>query len=458
MGLGSRPPPSHSTRLAVLKTILLTATFLLVCATQGFCQQTVLSDETVKFVPLNVDYPVSLMEMSDEGDWLYLSHTGDNMVSVYDVAAGQIESTFDTPSPRSVLARGNTVAVANEVAGNIHVFVRRGAEWNATKVIPLPKKGIKYMSAPRGKAFRNFVFVTCHGEGGSASYQDTVNYVVNLNSGAFQQFLEASLVTASHDGQFLLTQQSFNLSPGGGISVYSGQNLLQAGRNARKLFGGGTSSTPFIYQVNAGGYWMGGNMVFGGTPLMPIGDELGELVIPDVSQKLVYALNGDMITAHALKGTVQSLTGRRAEFPQDFREADDLFNRWRSRSYRLDHPFAKTIGNELHLFMRPAGASVVLTARTKAFVPTSTPSVREKPTASTPKRPAKSIAVAERTWTSAKGQFSVRAKLVGVKDGNVQLLREDGKELSVPLDKLSVKDREFVQEWQETEIEENPFE
>jgi thiol-disulfide isomerase/thioredoxin len=56
------------------------------------------------------------------------------------------------------------------------------------------------------------------------------------------------------------------------------------------------------------------------------------------------------------------------------------------------------------------------------------------------------IAVAEnRTWTDATGKFSVSAELVGVQDGMATLHSTDGKELKVPLEKLSDADRKFIE-------------
>ena len=50
-----------------------------------------------------------------------------------------------------------------------------------------------------------------------------------------------------------------------------------------------------------------------------------------------------------------------------------------------------------------------------------------------------------RTWTDASGGFSVEAELVAVVDGAVRLKRKDGSKISVPLDRLSAADREFLQ-------------
>jgi endonuclease YncB( thermonuclease family) len=54
-----------------------------------------------------------------------------------------------------------------------------------------------------------------------------------------------------------------------------------------------------------------------------------------------------------------------------------------------------------------------------------------------------------RTWTSADGRFTVRAKFVQATNGRMTLQREDGKRIVVELEKLSPDDIDFVrnQKW-----------
>ena len=49
-----------------------------------------------------------------------------------------------------------------------------------------------------------------------------------------------------------------------------------------------------------------------------------------------------------------------------------------------------------------------------------------------------------RTWKSKDGKFSVVAKLVERTDGSVKLERENGKQLDVPLERLSEQDHKFL--------------
>lgn len=51
-----------------------------------------------------------------------------------------------------------------------------------------------------------------------------------------------------------------------------------------------------------------------------------------------------------------------------------------------------------------------------------------------------------RTWKDATGQFSVKAAFRGIIGGNVQLEREDGNKLSIPMDQLSDECQEWIRE------------
>lgn len=54
-----------------------------------------------------------------------------------------------------------------------------------------------------------------------------------------------------------------------------------------------------------------------------------------------------------------------------------------------------------------------------------------------------------RLWSSSDGKFSVRGSLQDADDSMVKLKTPDGKEIKVPLEKLSDKDKEHIQTWRE---------
>ena len=49
-----------------------------------------------------------------------------------------------------------------------------------------------------------------------------------------------------------------------------------------------------------------------------------------------------------------------------------------------------------------------------------------------------------RTWTDSTGKFTVEAEFVDFKDGKVQLKKEDGKIVTIPVEKLSEADQAFA--------------
>jgi len=51
-----------------------------------------------------------------------------------------------------------------------------------------------------------------------------------------------------------------------------------------------------------------------------------------------------------------------------------------------------------------------------------------------------------RTWTDSTGKFKVRARFVKLADGTVHFLREDGREATVPLERLSEADQMLAKE------------
>ncbi len=62
-----------------------------------------------------------------------------------------------------------------------------------------------------------------------------------------------------------------------------------------------------------------------------------------------------------------------------------------------------------------------------------------------------------RTWQDASGKFDVDAVLVGVKDDKVTLKKKDGKQITLPVSKLSDEDQEYLKA-QSKPKEVNPFE
>lgn len=85
---------------------------------------------------------------------------------------------------------------------------------------------------------------------------------------------------------------------------------------------------------------------------------------------------------------------------------------------------------DLSKLPKPAGTAATTPAGTK-------PPMGIKPPAAPP--------IAKRTWTSADVKFKVVATLQKIEGANVQLAREDGNVITVPLANLSVADKKYVE-------------
>jgi hypothetical protein len=61
-----------------------------------------------------------------------------------------------------------------------------------------------------------------------------------------------------------------------------------------------------------------------------------------------------------------------------------------------------------------------------------------------PGEPSESPAAELRTWSDASGKFRIEAELVRLAEGKVELRRKDGQTVTVPLERLSKEDQEFL--------------
>ena len=148
------------------------------------------------------------------------------------------------------------------------------------------------------------------------------------------------MATVSCDGKLVLTQGSFNLSPSGGISEFAYAAFQRP--NAKPTSRGGIPQTPFIYQVHPGPYWIGNNMIFTAPKYQPARSDLGQILIPDLSQNVVYALTKETLTAYRLDARFTELDQRRAEFPPeqdaDFPRIYHMLNRHRVIGWTIRWP------------------------------------------------------------------------------------------------------------------------
>jgi len=330
--------------------------------------------EVIKFEPLEAPFPVTSFTLSEDGKFLVLSHQIDNKVTVWDAASRMLLTTIETQAPRSLLFRGDSLYVANYGQGTISSFsVQRG--WKPSKQFEVKKPNVMHLSAPGGKEFKGILLVTCHNSGIQGSYEGPVVFAVNTKKDKVTSVGAHALAQFSCDGKFVLTQGSFNLSPSGGIGIYNANDFLMGKANA--IGNGGIQQTPYVYQVQPGPFWISNHMIFTGNPLNMVRENLGNILIPDHSQPLVYALTPDRVVAHRLEKGLKSIGERKAIFSPETQKAfEGVYHMvYRHREYMLDHHIAWTASDELRMFVLDVKRGELLTAVTTAFVngPTAKP-------------------------------------------------------------------------------------
>lgn len=326
------------------------------------------ADENVlRFTELLLDDPVTSFEMTEDGRHVLFTHQLANRVSVYDVLGGTVTHVIETPAPRSVICRSGKAYVANFGTGTISVF-DSSLDWQLVAKLRTLKPDIVHLSAARSEKFNGELLVTCHGPGRQASYQDSHIMVVDVRRNLCRNLSSDPVASVSADGALVYTQGSFNLSPSGGIKGWDYNRYTTPGTKRDPVIQGGSSQTPYTYQLVPGSYLLSQNTIFGGSELQQMPGDFGNLVIPDLAQKVFYTLTADIVRAHNYNAAFTQLDLRPVKYPTGYEEiAKVVFSVNRIRDYLLDHPVAYTHGNRLHLFVLTSTAGRVLTAETAAF-------------------------------------------------------------------------------------------
>lgn len=317
------------------------------------------------FESLLLDEPATSMALTEDRRFLVITHQSTHMVSVYDLETESVTATMSTESPRSVLCRGDQVFVANYGEGTISVF-SISSGWKQTDELMVGKKYIVHLSAAQADNFAGELLVTCHVPD-SRSYGGTT-YFVDVARDRHKEIGEHALACVSYDGRLAKTQGSFNVSPSGGMGFFPWKTFVDG--KPERLYAGGISQTPYTYQLYPGSLWFGDNQVFGGNPIRVIREDMGDILMGDVSQKLAYAMDQNLITPHRVDAsmTEMSWSPRRVVLPTSAPQFSKMTQRiYRRRDYLLDHNIAVTRDDVLHLFIQNLSNGAILHARTEAF-------------------------------------------------------------------------------------------
>ncbi|WP_442510453.1 HEAT repeat domain-containing protein [Novipirellula sp. SH528] len=421
-----------------------------------FAQDAAAVTAALEFTELPVHHLTNFMEMSADGTFLVLAHQADNKVSIYDVLQHQVVATIDTPSPRVALWRNDHVIVGSRTDGSVKVYSKAN-DWKLKTDAVVPKHGLVHISAAYEQRFKGNLLVTTHGDGMNGHRSESMVFAVNA-AGLFRPVAQKSLATISFDGSMVFEQEPFPQSPSGSITGFRMRDYLTMGSKAPKMITGGESQTSYAYQVARGGYLIGRDTIYSGVPLTKASKDLGDLIIADRSQPIVYGLSREQLTAHQLNPTLSDLGRKVVRYPERYRtnvtssdRVDLFFMATHQRKYILDHPEAYTHGDRTYLFVRPKDGGHVLTLEFDTFGEADRAAMaaaEKKKAADAP------IDNGPRDWTSRDQKFSVNAIAVSHDARSVTLKRTDnGKVVVIPLAALSQADRDFVKELNSKTVE-----
>lgn len=307
----------------------------------------------------------SAMALTEDGKFLIVAHQVTSTLSVWDVLAEKLVKTVATPAPRFVMCRGDRVFAVNNAEGTISMF-SRAKNWGFVKKLETGSKNVVHISAPRGDFFKDELIATCHGPGAEGSERGVSNVLIDTKLNKYRNLAQAAAVaTYSYDGKVILTQSPFRSS--GEIGGFTQAGYV--GGKATPIFAGAMERGYYISQEHPGPLWYGGNVVMAGAPnFVGIPAELGGRIIPDLSQRVLYAINDETLRAHRLDPTL-ALVGERPirwqPKKEDYTGIANVVER--HRHYTLDIPQAYTHGQNLHLFMIDGAKDRILMARTAAL-------------------------------------------------------------------------------------------
>lgn len=336
-------------------------------ASQNADEQVISDPEHVQFREVRLAAPVTALDITDDGKYLLAGQQALDVVSVVDVSTHQVVHQLSTAAPRCIATKGDYVYVANYGLGTVSVFSISDG-WVQIDEVLVPKLNVIYISLADGPHNRNILLATCHGEGVQGSYQDCHNYAISINDDKSRKVAEKALILASKDGKSIVTVASYGLSSAGSMKSYAFKDFVLDERNAQQQWSCDVSDDSFAREAFVRGFWISQTRVYAGSPLELLSSKSAKLLIPDHRQPLLYDIDGDLLRARRLDGTLREFDKRRMSVPVDSGDFAQMTNwRERTRKYLLDLPIAFTHGDRLHLFFVSARDGRLLAADTEAF-------------------------------------------------------------------------------------------
>lgn len=287
-------------KIAVLLSLLL-GLVLLVRDTFG--------EELAVFERLPLEHPATAMALTADGAQLVVAHANANLLSVWSVADGNLVREVDCKSPMYVVCRDHRVFVANGDECTLSIYDIH-QDWKFIKAVTAyadktrPYRiPVAFLSAAKGEYFDHKILTTRTGTEESSCLIDIGNGEWNNVGGYGLPRKEVSYDGATYMAQDFGERDEPVLKPIDKVGARHWKSAPHKG------------TYPRLYQPYAGDLWIGGARIFRNSPVEPVSEQFGQMLIADQSQELLYALDDGRLKAVTFSVDAVVLAERPARLP-----------------------------------------------------------------------------------------------------------------------------------------------
>lgn len=368
--------------------------------------------------------PVTSMSLSEDGKLLFLCHETENLVSVWDVCAGKVSHTIETPKPRSILCRGNYAFVTHTQADKL-TLLSRSDNWTEIDNLVVPNNIILHVSAPVHENFKDEILVTCRGASEEKNTPQYGNYLLNYHNGQLTQVGSYSFATFDASGTKVLVQEKTNLGTTR-VAISDTEDLDGKGNLPTVDLSSEIAASQHFYAIPQSDCWLSNQFIIRANANAPLYQNYFAILVPDLAQNLIYAVSPNTVDVFELTNEVTAVSSHPLRFETlspSVAETRLIKNRAGAEDLLLNRPLAYTHDDKLYLFLLDPEAGELFQAVVPAFKAQSTSQEKEKDLLLT-----KAPATAQEGETPDDSQGKSLADVISAAEASVVRIETKGKD------------------------------
>ncbi|MBV9122015.1 MAG: hypothetical protein JO112_01485, partial [Planctomycetes bacterium] len=225
----------------------------------------------VAFEVLAADAPVTAMDVSEDGLFLFTAHQKENRVTVWDVKTAKLVKSLEAPAPRSLLHRAGKLFVGSDSQPAIRVFSQADG-WGLGDELKVGSPKIHHLTAPQGTAFAGQIIADC------GQYNQNASYVVDVSKDQARTIPNAAVTSADPVGRYALLHDDFSAGYFGRKVAVDYPDLIAGVRTELEESG----EERFLFAGPWEQYWFGAGEVWQGIPPQPQVKVADATAVPDL--------------------------------------------------------------------------------------------------------------------------------------------------------------------------------